>query len=109
MADVETMLAETDVVIGLTDSVTGDLVAFARVLTDSVYKALIFDVIVRDDRRGTGLGGRLMEEILAHPDLGRVDHFELYCLDDLVPFYERWGFTDELGELRLMRRERNAG
>ena len=30
----------------------GHLVGFARVLTDTVYKALIFDVIIHPDHRG---------------------------------------------------------
>lgn len=105
LANVERMLAESDVVVGLADSDSRELLAFARALTDSVYKAVIFDVIVRSDRRGTGLGDRLMEAVLGHPDVADVDHVELYCLEELVPFYERWGFTDELGALRLMRRD----
>lgn len=105
LACVERMLTESDVVVGLADPATGELLAFARALTDAVYKAVVFDVIVRSDRRGTGLGDRLMEAVLGHPDVAEVDHVELYCLDELVPFYERWGFSDELGTLRLMRRD----
>lgn len=103
--DVETMLAGSDLVVAFCDSRTEELVAFARALTDSVYKAFVFDVIVAPDRRGTGLGRRLMDEIVAHPALSGVEHYELYCLEEMVPFYEEWGFSDELGDLRLMRRE----
>ena len=86
------------------DAASSELVAFARVLTDYTYKALIFDVIVAESQRGEGLGKRLMDEILDHPRLADVDQFELYCLEEMTEFYERWDFTDELGDLRLMRR-----
>jgi predicted GNAT family N-acyltransferase len=101
---VRRMLEHSDVIVAFADAATGKLAAFARVLTDYVYKALIFDVIVEASHRGEGLGAKLMEAIVGHPKLESVRHFELYCLPELVPFYRRWGFTDELGELRFMRR-----
>ena len=82
----------------------GELAAFARVLTDGVYKALVLDVIVAPSWRGEGLGRRLMGAILGHPDLAGVQHFELYCLPEMIPFYEQWGFTADLGDLRFLRR-----
>lgn len=84
------MLNEPDVIIGMADTATNELIGFAHVLTDTVYKTLIFDVIVRSDHRGTGLEERLIEEVVEHPALSQVAHFELYCLEELVPFYERW-------------------
>ena len=100
---VRRMLEGSDVVIGLVDE-DGRLAGFARVVTDFVYKALVLDVIVEASHRGTGLGARLMDEVVGHPRLRDVVHFELYCRPELVPFYERWGFTDRLGEMRFMRR-----
>jgi GNAT superfamily N-acetyltransferase len=102
--DVRRMLDGSDVVLGFVDHETGRLAGFARVITDFVYKALVLDVIVQADYRKTGLGARLMDEILGHPKLQDVLHFELYCRPELMEFYERWGFTGELGELRFMRR-----
>lgn len=104
MADVRCMLEHSDIIIGLCEPATKRLVAFARVLTDYVYKALIFDVIVDAPHRGSGLGQALLDAIVGHPELQRVRHWELYCLPELIPFYERWGFTEDLGGLRFMRR-----
>jgi predicted GNAT family N-acyltransferase len=103
--DVRRMVERTQVVLGFLDDADGDLVAFARAITDDVYKALVLDVIVRADQRGTGLGARLMDAMLHHPRLAEVQHVELYCRPELVPFYERWGFTADLGELRFLRRD----
>jgi GNAT superfamily N-acetyltransferase len=102
--DVVRMLEGSDEVLGFAEPGSNELVAFARVLTDGVYKALVFDVVVAESHRGEGVGDRLMEAILDHPRLAGVEHVELYCLGELSGFYERWGFTDDLGDLRLMRR-----
>lgn len=56
--DVVRMLDHCDIVIGC--CAEGKLVGFARVLTDYVYKAMIFDVIVDEKFRGTGLGQKIM-------------------------------------------------
>jgi len=102
--DVQRMLANTDLVVGFCDRDSRRLIAFARVLTDRVYKALILDVIVAPEHRGRDLGAQLMQLVLDHPDLQGVRHFELYCLPELVPFYERWGFTVDVGRVRFMRK-----
>jgi len=103
--DVVQMLDGSDEVVAFVDRDSGGLVAFARVLTDYAYKALVLDVIVAESHRGEGLGDRLLEALVDHPRLADVEHVELYCLGEMVAFYERWGFTDDLGDLRLMRRD----
>lgn len=103
-ADVETMLEHSDEVVGLRDSDTGELVAFARVLTDYVYRAFVFDVIVEESRRGSGLGRRIMDAVVEHPSLSEVERLELYCSEDQTSFYEQWGFSTDVGSSRLMRR-----
>lgn len=106
-ADVRRMLEHTDLLFGLCEGgapgAPGRLVAFARVVSDSVYKATLFDVIVAPEYRGQGLGRLLMSAVLEHPAVAQVQHIELYCLPELVPFYRALGFTEELGGLLLMR------
>ena len=97
------MLAATDVIIGLVDE-SDRLIAFTRVITDFVYRAMIFDVIVKPTHRKTGLGAKLMDAVLNHPKLQTVEHFYLNCLPNMMPFYERWGFSDDVGGLKFLRR-----
>jgi predicted GNAT family N-acyltransferase len=104
LPDVEAMLAGTDLVVAVIHRPSERLVGFARVLTDFVYQALVLDVIVAADLRGTGLGARLMDAIVGHPKLASLRTIELACQPELVAFYERWGFTDKVGRSRLMRR-----
>jgi GNAT superfamily N-acetyltransferase len=106
--DVVRMLEHTDLVIGVCAEPGGQLVGFARVLTDRVFKALILDLIVARAHRRTGLGRRLIQHVLDHPMLAQVGHIELYCRPDLIHFYEKWGFTTSMSGINLMRKERGG-
>ncbi len=102
--DVRRAVQHSDLIFAFCDSETGSLVAFARVLTDFVYKAVVLDVIVARSHRDLGLGRMLLDAITAHPALLFVEHIELYCRDEMVPFYQKWGFTAILPALRFMRK-----
>jgi GNAT superfamily N-acetyltransferase len=104
LEDIRRVVEHSDLIFAFCDPETGQLVAFARVLTDFVYKAFIFDVIVEPRRRELGLGRMLLDAITANPALLFVEHMELYCRDEMVPFYEKWGFTAALRNVRLMRK-----
>ena len=104
LEDVRRVVQHSDVIVAFCEADTKRLVAFTRVLTDYVYKALVFDVIVAASRRATGLGKQLLDTVVHHPNLKSVRHIELYCLPELMPFYQQWDFTAELGTLCLMRR-----
>lgn len=93
----------SQVCLGLVDE-AGDLAGFTRVITDFTFKAFVFDVIIAEHSRGLGLGERLVRLVLDHEPLRAVKHIELYCLPELVPFYARYGFSDGVGAVRLMRR-----
>lgn len=101
--DVRELLAHSDFIFGFADA-SQNLAAFARVLTDRVYKAFIFDVIIAPEFRDKGLGKRLVDAILNHPVISRVKHVELYCQPDKVTFYEQWGFSKDTGGIVLMRK-----
>jgi len=102
LEQVTTMLAHSDQVFGLVTQ-DAELIGFTRVLSDYVFKALILDVIVVAEHRGEGLGRYLMEEVLGHSALAGVKHFELYCLPEMVPFYESWDFAEDL-QIKFLRR-----
>jgi GNAT superfamily N-acetyltransferase len=108
LSDVRAMLGASDLVFGFVERDTRQLAAFSRVLTDFVYKAIVFDVIVAAPHRKTGLGRRLLETVVHDPRLRPVQHIELYCRPNLVAFYRKFGFTDELGDLTFMRVERDG-
>lgn len=92
----------SQIVIGVLD-INENLVGFCRVLTDYIFKALIFDVIVDDKYRGQGIGDKMIQAVKQHPKLISVKHFELYCLPEMVPFYQRHYFSEEVAGTQMMR------
>lgn len=62
LPDIQKMLQNTDLIVAFCEVKTEKLVAFARVLTDYVYRAVIWDVIVAESYRKQGLGKALMED-----------------------------------------------
>jgi len=104
--DVVHMLEHCDLTLFCRDS-SGEIIGFARVLTDFTFKAMIFDVIVAEKVRGQGLGRMLVQRILSDEKLSRVSSFELYCPDRLVSFYEKLGFVKGASSL-LFNQPRTA-
>jgi len=89
--DIRLMLANTDIAVAVRDGTR--LIGFGRVLTDYVYRATIWDVIVDKDYQGQDIGTQIMQRILDHPDLKRV---ELFWLCTRSPgFYEKLGFSSK--------------
>ena len=102
LADTRSCVVGSQIRIGLV-SEKDELLGFARVLTDYTFKAFIFDVIVAKKERGKGLGNQLLSLIRNHEKVRQVKHFELYCLPEMFSFYEKRGFTTDIGKIRLMR------
>lgn len=92
LEDIETMLNHSNILIGLVNTETQKLIGFTRVLTDCIYRAVIFDVLVDSSYQKQGLGQRLMQEIINHPNLKSLECFILFCLPEMLPFYEKIGF-----------------
>lgn len=78
-----------------------DQVGFARVVTDRAAFAYLADVFVLPDHRGQGLGKRLIETVLSHPDLQGVRRFILGTAD-AHSLYERFGFRPLAEPGRMM-------
>lgn len=72
--------------------VDGAQVAFARVITDRATFANLVDVFVLPECRGLGYSRRLMEAIMAHPDLQGLRRFTLNT-STARGLYEKFGFT----------------
>jgi len=87
---IKLMLENTDYVFSAWDD--RRLVGFARVLTDRIYRATLWDVVVHPDYQGRGVGESIMKTILSHPVLSRVQKFWLNTRDKQA-FYERFGFV----------------
>lgn len=83
------------------------IIAFNRVLSDHVYRAFIYDVIVAADYRGQGFGRLIVENTVNHENFKDVERLELYCRDHNVDFYEKLGFEKLKDLTNLMRYKGN--
>ena len=63
---------------------------FARVITDKVSFSFICDVVVDADYRRAGIGTKLMECIVAHPDVKKT--ITILGTKQAWLFYEKFGF-----------------
>ena len=84
------MLEGTDLALSAWDDAR--LVGFGRVLTDYIFRASIWDVVVDPAYQGQDIGTQIMERILGHPSLKQVELFWL-CTRDQQSFYEKLGFS----------------
>ena len=67
------------------------LIGFARANSDGIYRAGIWDVVVDPDYQGFGLGRKLVQTVLSHPMVSRVERVYLTTTHQ-QSFYERIGF-----------------
>lgn len=98
LGDVARVVETSDIALGVLNQ-ENQLIGFARVLTDYVYKALIFDVIVAPSSRQIGLGKEIIEHLLDLETLRQVKSFELYCPERISGFYEKLGFVKSSSNL----------
>ena len=92
---IEKMLANSFLTIGVWDD--NRLIGFTRVLGDGIYRALIDDVVVDESYRGKGIGTEMMKILLAR--LEQIEEVFLRTGKEMVPFYERLGFTLNRGAM----------
>ncbi len=90
VAETVDMVRQTDLFITAWDD--HRLIGCGRVLTDYVYRASIWDVMVDSTYRGKAVGSEIIHRILHHPTLQRVELFWL-CTRDKQAFYESLGFS----------------
>lgn len=76
-------------------------VGFARIITDFASFAYLCDVFILESHRGRGLSKRLMEFVLAHPDLQRLRRVALFTRDAHA-LYARYGFAPMPDPTRYM-------
>lgn len=67
------------------------LIGFARATSDGIYRATIWDVVIHPEYQGKGLGIKLVETVLSHPRMQKVERVYLMTTHQ-QEFYEKIGF-----------------
>ena len=73
-------------------------------LTCSCLQAFIIDLVVAPAFQQQGLGTKLLEAIFDHRSLKDVVDFELYCSDDMISYYSRFGFAPPRNGVVFLRK-----
>ena len=84
----------------------GTQAGYARVVTDRATFAYLCDVFVLDEHRGRGLGIRLVEAAIEHPELEGVRSWHLGTAD-AHGLYARFGFAPANPDAVMVRRVAN--
>lgn len=82
----------------------GKQVGFGRAITDRTVFAYLADIIIWPGYRGQGIGSRLVQALIDHPDVGTVLHWSL-STSDAHGVYEKLGFRAST-DGRYMRLDR---
>lgn len=87
--DLQIAIANSDPVVTVWDQ--NKLIGFSRATSDGIYRAGIWDVVIHPEYRGMGLGRKLVETVISHPKVNRVERVYLTTTRQ-QSFYERIGF-----------------
>lgn len=87
--DLQVAIANSNPVITVWDG--NRLIGHARATSDVVYRATIWDVVIHSDYRGSGLGRKLVQTVLAHPRVCNVERIYLMTTHQ-QQFYQQIGF-----------------
>ncbi|NET30490.1 MAG: GNAT family N-acetyltransferase [Cyanothece sp. SIO1E1] len=100
--DLEIAIANSNPVVTVWD---GDrLIGFARANSDGIYRATIWDVIIHPDYQGAGLGRKLVQTVLSHPHVSRVERVYLMTTYQ-QSFYERIGFQQNASTTMVLQNQ----
>ena len=86
--EIQQMLDNSQLILGVWED--DQLIGFARVVTDDIYRAWIEDVVVDEAHRKNGIASHIIQKLLKR--LEHIENVTLDCEASLVPFYGRHGF-----------------
>ena len=81
------------------------IIGFARATSDGIYRAGIWDVVIHPEYRGRGLGGKLVETVLAHPKVNKVERVYLTTTNQ-KNFYKKIGFKQNSSTTMVLENSR---
>ena len=86
--DIQILIQHLDVYVSIRDG--NQLIGFGRATTDSIYRALIDDVIVDENYQKQGIGTIIMKSLLEQ--LSAVEEIFLNTREGLQSYYQQFGF-----------------
>ena len=100
--DLKRMLAGSTVVVSLWRGKR--MVGFGRATSDSIHRAVLWDVVVAGDLKGRGLGRRVVEALLSAKAIHKAERVYLMTTNS-SGFYQQLGFQNAETQQLLVRKQ----
>ena len=84
------------------------LVGFGRASSDSLFRAVLWDVVVAEEHQGQGLGRRIVAALLDHPQVRRVERVYLMTSNS-SGFYQQLGFETVSSQHLMLKQDQTSG
>jgi GNAT superfamily N-acetyltransferase len=85
------------------------LVGFGRLVSDGVLHAMIYELIVRPEYQGQGIGGEILKRLMEKCREAGVRDIQLFCARGKREFYEKRGFRARPEDAPGMQYVRQGG
>ena len=95
ITDLHLMLRGSAAVVSLWKK--NELVGFGRASSDGVYRAVLWDVVVKDELQGHGNGRLIVEALLNHDAIKKTERIYLMTTHQ-QGFYEQIGFEQQTNQ-----------
>jgi len=95
ITDLRLMLRGSAAVVSLWQK--NELVGFGRASSDGVYRAVLWDVVVKNELQGHGNGRLIVEALLNHDAIKKTERIYLMTTNQ-QGFYEQIGFEQQTNQ-----------
>ena len=95
LTDLRLMLRGSAAVVSLWKK--NELVGFGRASSDGVYRAVLWDVVVKNELQGHGNGRLIVEALLNHDAIKKTERIYLMTTNQ-QGFYEQIGFEQQTNQ-----------
>ena len=79
-----------------------ELIGFGRATSDGVFRAVLWDVVVAKTQQGYGIGGRIVDVLLASPAVAKAERVYLMTTTG-EGFYEKLGFKRVVSQQLMLK------
>ena len=98
--DLKKCLANSDVIVSLW--VGNEIVGFGRALTDSIYRGVLWDIVIDQNHQGKGFGKLIVRNILSSKKIKKTKKLYLMTTNK-KKFYSQMDFAEVTSQSLLIR------
>ena len=98
--DLKKCLASSDVIVSLW--VGDEIVGFGRALTDGIYRAVLWDIVIDQNHQGKGFGTLVMKNLLSSKKIKNTKKLYLMTTNKKL-FYSQFNFEEVTSQNLLIR------